>query len=80
MSRLGMIPTAFQITSTDTVQSVLWVGRVGDIEVSKIIQFKNTDVFFSTTVTIRNIGTSTLTDLYCKFFIKYQLDSVTTQI
>jgi hypothetical protein len=66
MNAFGINSTTFQITSTDEVQSALWVGTAGPIQVTKVIQFKNTDVFFSTTVTIQNIGGSTVTDLYCK--------------
>lgn len=66
MNRIGFKPTTFKITSTDTVQSALWVGKVGQLEITKVIQFKNTDLYFSTTVTIKNIGTSTISNIYCK--------------
>ena len=66
MGNFGMTPTTFQITSTDQIQSALWVGTVGQIEVTKVTQFKNSDVFLSTTVTVKNIGSSTVSDLYCK--------------
>jgi hypothetical protein len=68
MGDIGIIPTTFQITSTDQIQSALWVGTIGPIRVTKVIQFKNTDVFFSTTVTIQNIGASTVSNLYCKAY------------
>jgi hypothetical protein len=29
MGELGVIPTTFQITSTDQIQSALWVGTIG---------------------------------------------------
>lgn len=68
MGSYGITPTTFQITSTDQIQSVLWVGKVGQIEVTKVIQFKNTDVYFSTTVTIQTLvhplcGIYTVSDL-----------------
>lgn len=66
MGKFDITPTTFQITSTAEVQSVLWVGRVDQIEVTKVIYFQNSDVFFSTTVTIKNVGTSTVSNLYCK--------------
>jgi hypothetical protein len=68
MVSYGIAPTTFQITSTDQIQSVLWVGKVGQIQVTKVIQFKNTDVYFSTTVTIQTLvhplcGIYTVSDL-----------------
>ena len=66
MGNSGITPTKFQITSTDRIQSVLWVGNIGQIEVTKVTQFKNTDVYFSTTVTIKNAGSSKVSNLYCK--------------
>lgn len=66
MGNIGITPTTFQITSTDQIQSALWVGTIGGIEVTKVTQFKNTDVYFSTTVTIKNVGTSNVSNLYCK--------------
>jgi hypothetical protein len=66
LSDIGITPTTFKITSTNEMQSALWVGTVGSIKVTKVIQFKNTDVFVSTTVMIENIGTSTVSNLYCK--------------
>lgn len=67
MGRIGITPTTFKITSTSTTQSALWVGKVGQLEITKVIQFKNSDVYFTTTVTIKNIGTSTISNLYCKY-------------
>jgi hypothetical protein len=66
MGQYGIRPTTFQITSTENTQSAQWVGRQGSIEISKVVQFKNTDAFFTTAVTIKNIGTTAVTNFYCK--------------
>ena len=78
MLRVAFTPTTFQITSTATTQSALWVGRIGQLEITKVVQFKNTDVFFSSTITIKNIGSSTISNLYCKsiFFSFHYITSL----
>ena len=58
--------TAFQITSTGPTLSILWQGVVGNIEVSVITSLGQNDLHFITTVKLRNVGLSTLTDVYCK--------------
>ena len=62
----AIYPTTFEITSTESTQSAQWVGRQGEIEISKVTQFKNTDAYFTTSVTVKNIGTSKITNFYCK--------------
>lgn len=67
MGRFGMYPTTFQITSTPDIQSALWVGRSGELEVTKVTQFGNNNLYFTTSVKLQNIGTSVITNVYCKF-------------
>ena len=62
----GMVPTTFQITSTPDIQSTLWVGKSGNVEVTKVTQFGNNNLFFTTTVKVKNIGTSAIKNFYCK--------------
>lgn len=67
MNRNNNKPKTFSITSTESMQSCLWIGQVGDIEASVSTRFNNDDLFFTTTVTLQNIGSDILRDLYCKF-------------
>ena len=69
MGNLDMSPTTFQITSTPATLSAMWVGTAGPLEVTKVTQFQNDKVYFTTTVTLKNIGTSILSNLYCKLFL-----------
>ena len=69
MGRSDILPTAFMITSTDISQSSLWIGKSGGVQISMITEIGNTNLFFTTSVTIQNIGTDVLSDVYCKLFI-----------
>lgn len=64
-----MTPSTFMITSTDTTQSSLWIGKSGGVQISMITEFSNTNLYFTTSVTIQNIGSDVLSDVYCKFYI-----------
>jgi hypothetical protein len=64
----GMTPSTFQITSTAYIQSTLWVARSGDVEVTKVTQFGNDNLYFTTSVKVQNVGSSPITDFYCKYF------------
>jgi hypothetical protein len=68
-------PQTFSITSTESTQSCLWIGLVGDIEASISTRFNNDDLFFTTTVTLQNVGSDILRDLYCKY-TTYQLQPI----
>ena len=73
MNRTGILPTTFSVTSTDTTQSSLWIGRAGDVEATVSTRFNNDDLFFTTTVTLQNVGSDVLSDLYCKFLVELVL-------
>ncbi|CAM9786495.1 unnamed protein product, partial [Ectocarpus fasciculatus] len=60
----GMNPSTFQITSTPEIQSSLWVAQSGDVEVTKVTQFGNDNLFFTTSVKIQNIGSSAISNFY----------------
>jgi hypothetical protein len=66
MSRTHITPTTFQITSNDIAQAAQWVGSKNEMEISKVVQFKNDDAFFTTSVTVKNTGTTAVTNFYCK--------------
>eukprot|EP00947_MAST-08B_sp_MAST-8B-sp1_P003254 g3254.t1 len=48
----------------DKVLSALWVGERDQIKVSKIIKFQSNKRFFTTTVTLENTGTTSVSDIY----------------
>ena len=66
MNLVSFLPSNFKITSTDTQQSILWIGTYGNLEVKKVLIFDNENLYFSTSVIIKYIGTSPIYDFYCK--------------
>jgi hypothetical protein len=61
-------PTKFMITSTGTTLSTLWIAKNDDVEIRKIYQFDVESLTFTISITISNIGSSTLSSIYCKIF------------
>jgi len=59
-----MTPVAFDITSKGNKQSALWVGNKNSLEVTKVTQFDGEKLFFTTSVVLKNTGTSALTNVY----------------
>ena len=57
----------FGISSGETSQSSLWSGTSGGLEVSAVTWIRNDDLVVTTQVKLRNIGSSPITNLYCKF-------------
>lgn len=71
MQQNGMMPpTHIEITSHENKQASFWVGKTGNLRVSKVTQFSDSgsastdDLHFSTSVTLKNEGTSPITNLY----------------
>ena len=62
----GINPVSFQVTTYGSLMSVVWTGTYKDLEIKKTIELGSDDLFFTTSVVIKNIGTSTINDLYCK--------------
>lgn len=71
MGREEIKPSTFLVTSTDSSQSSLWVGKSGGVQISMITEFGNDDLYFTTSVTMQNIGDDVLSDVYCKYFHLY---------
>ena len=69
MDRLDMKPHTILVSSNKQQQSVLWVGQFDQLEVKKIIQLGVNNEYFTVSVVIKNIGTTAITDFYCKFLI-----------
>jgi hypothetical protein len=68
MGRKDTLPSEIRISSDQGRQSVLWLGRFGNLEVRKVIQLQTDKLYFTTSVVVKNIGSATLRDFYCKFF------------
>jgi hypothetical protein len=63
----GINPQSFEITTYGSLLSVVWTGSYKDLEIKKTIELGSNDLFFTTSVVIKNIGTAAINDLYCKF-------------
>lgn len=72
MGRLDMIPNLLRVTSGSSQQSLLWVGRFGNVEVKKIVQLDNTKLYFTTSVVIKNIASTAITEIFCKYKCYYE--------
>ena len=50
-------------TSDEGKLSAVWVGQTGDLKISKVTSFGVEDLYFTTTVTLKNTGSSSLHDV-----------------
>ena len=67
MGRSDISPSSILVTSTPHMQSVVWTGSHSEeLEVRKVTQLNVDQLHFTTSVTIKNIGDTTLTDIFCK--------------
>ena len=60
------VPTAFKITSSDDSQSSMLVVTRNEVQATMTTYFGNDDLFFTSTVTFKNVGDVTITNLKCK--------------
>ena len=60
-------PDTFRITSTNNSQSAILVVTYGLVQTSMSIHFANDDLYYTTTITMKNIGTTSASDLKCKY-------------
>jgi hypothetical protein len=65
MNRRDMATSAFFVTSTDSSQSSLWIGQSGGLQVSVITEVLDDKLYFTSSVTLQNIGTDVFNDVYC---------------
>ena len=72
LGRLDMIPNLLRVTSGSSQQSLLWVARFGNVEVKKIVQLDNTKLYFTTSVVIKNIASTAITEIFCKYECYYE--------
>jgi hypothetical protein len=66
-----LLPKKFSITSNGNKLSLIWISRNNDIEVRKIYQMNYNNAYVKCSVSIKNIGTSSLSNFYCKFEIVF---------
>lgn len=52
------------VTSDNDKQSMIWVGSHGNLQVYFNVIFGDDDLYFTTSVILRNIGTTQLKDVY----------------
>jgi hypothetical protein len=64
--REDIIENNMFVTSNSDEQSILWRGTTSPLEVKTVTQLSNDKLYFTTTVVLKNIGTTTLTSIYCK--------------
>jgi hypothetical protein len=67
--RQSVVPEKYTVTSSEEQQSLMWIGRDGPLEIRKTTQLDNNDLFFTTSVTIKNIGTVPILDIYCEWIL-----------
>ena len=60
------VPTTFKITSSDDSQSSMLVVTRNEVQATMTTYFGNDDLFFTSTVTFKNVGDVTITNLICK--------------
>lgn len=64
----GFTPEVFTLTPTADGEglSVLWVGTYGQLQVTKVYHLQADQLHFTVSVTIKNIGSEVMTNLFCK--------------
>eukprot|EP00600_Ochromonadales_sp_CCMP1393_P011057 CAMPEP_0175003826 /NCGR_PEP_ID=MMETSP0005-20121125/4436_1 /TAXON_ID=420556 /ORGANISM="Ochromonas sp., Strain CCMP1393" /LENGTH=123 /DNA_ID=CAMNT_0016258929 /DNA_START=288 /DNA_END=655 /DNA_ORIENTATION=+ len=56
MNKKEVSPSKIHITSSDSQQSLVWMGTTGELEVKKVVHFDINKLYFTTSVTIKNVG------------------------
>jgi len=64
MKDCDILPDTFEITSTSTTQSALWVGKSGEMMIRAVTQFDPETLYFTTSVELENIGSAPVKDVY----------------
>ena len=59
-------PDVFRITSTNGSQSALLIITYGSVQTSMSVHFADDDLFYTTTVTMKNVGESVIHNLACE--------------
>ena len=64
-----MLPSSFTITSNGTTLSAIWVGENNDVQVRKVYHFDTSNLYFKTSVSVKNISPAPIKNLYCKLLL-----------
>jgi hypothetical protein len=67
MNKKDMVPETLYVTSSAAQQSALWVGRFGSLEVKMVFQLESSALYHTTSVVIKNVATTPITELFRKF-------------
>jgi hypothetical protein len=59
-------PEANTITSTNDSQSSILAVTREEIQTTMITHFNNDDLFFTTTISLKNVGSTTVNNVTCK--------------
>lgn len=57
----------FKITSSDDSQSSMLILTRNEVQTTMTTYFGNDDLFFTSTVTFKNVGVETVSNLKCKY-------------
>lgn len=67
LNRKAATPSKFLISSSSESElSVVWLATFGQLEVKKTVRLGIQDLYFTTSVVVKNIGSAAVTDFYCK--------------
>ena len=74
-----ILPIKFIVTSQENSLSFMFISRTVDLEITKTSFLDYNSMYIITFVTIKNIGNTKLSDLYCKFsyIIYYKIKTLT---
>lgn len=67
MGSVHVLPSKVSVTTSDSQLSVMWVGRTAAIEIRQVTTLDNSGLFITTSVSLRNIDSVAVTNLYCKY-------------
>lgn len=66
MNLMALTPTQISITSNASTLSVMWIGQTAQIEMRQVYHLQLESLHFHVSTTLKNIGDSTMSSLYCK--------------
>lgn len=68
-NKVSVTPYKFAVTSSPQQQSAIWIGRFGPLEIRQTFQLDNTALFFTTTVSIKNVDVGPVSRIFCEPFV-----------
>eukprot|EP00981_Chlorochromonas_danica_P001993 scaffold409_cov167-Ochromonas_danica.AAC.25 len=64
--RASFLPNLFLLSSDNVTNSALWIATSSDLAIRMVFNVDKDDLHVITSVTIKNIASSTITNLFCK--------------